>query len=159
MRLPVIPLLFIVLPLAEIAAFVVVGSEIGALATVGLVIVTTFIGAILLRIQGFGALNRIRSAMETGASPGHDMVNGAMIMLAGILLILPGFITDAFGLLLFIPPVRDLVWRFLSRHIVVVNAGARGYSARSSRTIDLDEEDFSRRDSPRPDRPSIEDDR
>lgn len=163
MRLPLLPLLFLVLPLAEIAGFVVVGSEIGVLATIGLIIGTTVLGAILLRVQGLGAMTRMRAALETGASPGRDMVHAAMIMLAGILLILPGFITDAFGILLFIPQVREFAWRFLSSRVTVHSAatGAR-YSTRSSRTIDLDDDDFSRHEPDfrdPPSRPRIPDDR
>lgn len=159
MRLPLLPLLFIVLPLAEIAVFVIVGSEIGALATVALVIATTILGSVLLRVQGFGAMTRIREAMETGASPGRDLVHGAMIVLARILLILPGFITDVFGLLLFVPAVRNAAWKLLSRHIVVVDTRTGFRRQRPGRTIDLDEDDYER-DTPRnPDRPALGDDR
>jgi UPF0716 protein FxsA len=161
LRLPLLPLFFIVLPLAEIAGFVVVGSEIGVLATIALIIATTILGSILLRVQGLGAIARMKAAMETGASPGRDMVHGAMIMLAGILLILPGFITDTLGILLFIPAVREAAWRFLSSRITVTTAGT-SYSPRSSRTIDLGDDDFSRHgpDQPEPPaRPTITHDR
>lgn len=159
MRFPLLPLLFIVLPLAEIGGFIIVGSEIGVLATIGLIIGTTILGAILLRIQGFGAMTRIRTAMETGASPGRDLVHGAMIMLAGILLILPGFITDALGLLMFIPAVRNLVWALISRNIVVVNTGSGFRRPQTGRTIDLDDDDFARESSRERPRPALDDDR
>lgn len=149
--MPLIPLLFIALLLAEIAGFALVGSLVGVLATVLLAVATSISGAALLRIQGLGALSRIRETMETGASPGRDLVHGLMIALAGLLLVVPGFVTDIFGLMLFIPPLRELVWRFLKARIVVVNAvvraGAAGFR-RGPATIDLDEEDFSRRDPP-----------
>lgn len=157
------PLLFLVLPLAEIAGFVVVGSEIGVLATIALILATTVLGAVLLRIQGLGAMDKMKDALRSGVSPGRDMVHAVMIMLAGILLILPGFISDAFGILLFIPPVREAVWRFLSSRIVVVDAAGGytgGFSRRSSQTIDLDEDDYRRDDDHRdpPSRPRLPND-
>src|SRR5690606_6081194 len=150
-------------PLAEIAGFVVVGSEIGVLATIALILATTVLGAVLLRIQGLGAMDKMKDALRSGVSPGRDMVHAVMIMLAGILLILPGFITDAFGILLFIPPVREAVWRFLSSRIVVVDAAGGytgGFSRRSSQTIDLDEDDYRRDDDHRdpPSRPRLPND-
>ena len=121
-------LLFILaLPLIEIAGFVVVGSEIGVLATIALVILSGVAGSILLRIQGFGVLTRIRAELEAGRDPGRELAHGAMILLAGILLLIPGFVTDIVGLLLFVPPVRDLVWRFLKRRVVVSGSFSAGF--------------------------------
>ncbi|MEX4005962.1 FxsA family protein [Neoaquamicrobium sediminum] len=162
MAFPFIPLLLLALPLAEIAVFVMVGSEIGALATVGLVIATTILGSILLRVQGFGILTRIRETMDAGGSPGRDLVHGVMVLLAGVLLFLPGFVTDALGFLLFIPPIRDLGWRLIRSRITIVTAAAGPGGFRRpgrGRTIDLDEDDFARDDKPQPQRPSITDDR
>lgn len=141
-----IALFVLLLPLLEIAGFVVVGSRIGALATVGLVILSALVGTVLLRVQGLGAMRRIQSEMAAGAEPGRQIVHGAMIMMAGLLLIIPGFITDIFGLLLFLPPVRDAVWSAISGRITVVG-GVTGFSgarpsARPTRVIDLDERDY-----------------
>ena len=155
--MPLLPLMLIALPLIEIAGFAFVGSLIGVLPTVALVIATTILGAVLLRIQGFGALARIRTTIEAGGSPGRDVVHGLMIALAGALLVLPGFFTDLLGLLLFIPPLREVVWRFLRNHFVVVDAsygGAHGFRRDGPRTIDLDADDFSRKDDP-PKRPPM----
>lgn len=155
------PLIFIVMPLVEIAVFVLVGSHIGVLATIALVIASTILGAILLRIQGFGILARLRETMEQGGRPGLELVHGFMVMVAGVLLILPGFVTDVIGLVLFIPPVRDLAWRFLSRRIIVVDMGGSGFTQRrpDSRTIDLNTGDYSRDDRPDHDHPALGDDR
>ena len=149
MRVSPIALLILALPLAEIAGFVVVGSQIGALATVALVLVSAIAGAFLLRLQGFGAVARIRKALETGNDPGRELAHGAMIMLAGILLLIPGFITDIFGVLLFIPPVRDFVWQALRKRVTVATSfGVSGAGFRHAtredraRTIDLDETDY-----------------
>jgi len=143
---PLIPFVFLLLPLAEIATFVAVGSRIGVLATIGLVVASGVLGMLLLRIQGFGALQRIRAMTETGGSPGREMVHGAMIVMAAILLILPGFLTDVAGLLLFIPPVREIAWRFL-RGRITVSASTGGFTRtyRDDRVIDLDRDDYSRR--------------
>ena len=149
--MPLLPLVLIALPLIEIAGFALVGSLIGVLPTVALVVATTVLGAVLLRVQGLGVLGRIREAMEKGDSAGRELVHGLMIAIAGLLLVIPGFFTDSLGLLLFIPPLRELVWRFLRKRIVVVGAagygaGGAGFRPGASRTIDLDSEDFSRRD-------------
>lgn len=144
-------LAILALPFLEIAGFIVVGSWIGVLPTIGLVLLAIFAGVLLLRAQGSGAVNRIRAAAASGAVPGRDLAHGAMIMLAGILLILPGFITDIAGLLLFVPPVRDLVWRLIgSRVTIFTSFGRSGSSAsgRSGRTIDLGEDEYSRGGSP-----------
>lgn len=145
-NLPLLPLILIALPLIEIAGFAFVGSLIGVLPTVALVIATTVLGAMLLRIQGIGVIGRIRAAMETGAPVDRELVHGLMIAIAGLLLVIPGFFTDIFGLALFMPPLRELVWRFLKNRIVVVGATGAGFRPRGPRTIDLDSDDFSRRD-------------
>jgi UPF0716 protein FxsA len=152
--LPVLPFLLLAVPLAEIATFVAVGSQIGVLATIGLVLATAIAGATLLRIQGLGTLARIRAQMDRGEMPGRDLVHGLMIMIAGLLLLTPGFITDTLGLLLFVPALRDGVWHLLRERILftVQTQTFRGGTTRREerRTIDLDTDDFSRTD--RPDR-------
>jgi UPF0716 protein FxsA len=149
-KLTLIPLLLLALPLSEIAVFVAVGSQIGVLATIGLVIATAILGATLLRVQGFGALQKIRLAMAEDRVPGRELVQGAMIMLAGVLLLTPGFITDTLGFLLFIPQVRESAWRVLSRNVTVVTPAGpirtdgppRGPNR--GRDIDLEADDFTR---------------
>ena len=142
----IIGLFVMLLPLLEIAGFVVVGSQIGALATVALVVVSTVLGAFLLRFQGFGALRRAQAAAETGGEPDREIAHGAMILIAGMLLIIPGFITDFFGLLLFIPAVRDLAWKAVRSRITIVPSGnGRGWGpvqTRNDKVIDLDEGDY-----------------
>ncbi|MBE0694246.1 MAG: membrane protein FxsA [Aquamicrobium sp.] len=160
--MPLLPLILLALPLVEIAGFALIGSLVGVLPTVALALATTVLGAVLLRIQGLGALTRIRATMDAGGTPGRDLVHGLMIGIAGLLLVVPGFFTDALGLLLFLPPVRELVWRFLRSRIVVVDAaysrGTAGFRRDGSRTIDLDAEDFARKDGPPPRRPLLDGD-
>jgi UPF0716 protein FxsA len=150
-RLTFLPILLLVVPLAEIATFVLVGSKIGVLPTIGLVLLTATTGAILLRVQGFGIVSRIRADLDAGRLPGREMANGLMVFAAGLLLLMPGFITDTIGLLLFIPPVRDAVFAFFAKRVVVASAaGFRragpGSGAERDRrggaTIDLDPDDF-----------------
>ena len=161
MPFAIAPLFFLAMPLIEIAAFIIVGSQIGVLPTIGLTIATSVLGAVLLRVQGFGILSRMRTTMEAGGTPGRDLVHGLMVMVAGVLLILPGFVTDTIGLLLFIPAVRDLGWRFLKRRIVIVggepNSGWR--RQRGPNTIDLDEDEYTKEPGPDDRKRFIEDDR
>lgn len=147
MRLSLFPLFLILLPLLEIAGFVVVGREIGALATVGLVILSSIAGSLLLRHQGFGVMARVRAEMDAGRDPSRQLAHGAMIVLAAVLLIIPGFITDIIAILLLLPPVRDLAWRLLKNRIVVATSFSSGFSARRrDRVIDLDDSDYTRED-------------
>lgn len=148
MRSFVLPVFIFALPLLEIAGFVVVGRQIGALATVGLVLVSAMAGLMLLRHQGLGVMGRARAEIEVGRDPSRQITHGVMILLAAFLLIVPGFLTDIAGLLLFIPPVRDLAWNLVKRRITVVSSFGFGASRREGRTIDLDAEDFSRHPNP-----------
>lgn len=149
-------LLFLALPLVEIAGFVVVGGAIGVLPTIVLVIATSIAGSIMLRVQGLGTLGRIRALLEAGGDPSRELAHGLMILLAGILLIIPGFVTDFLGIVLFLPFARDVAWREL-RRVIVVRTAARPagsgwrFSGRHpvSQTIDLDEHEYTaRRDTP-----------
>lgn len=160
MPFSIIPFVLLIVPLAEIGAFIVIGREIGVLWTLAMVFVTAVIGSILLRVQGFGLINRIQSEMNDGRVPGREMVHGVMILIAGVLLLTPGFITDALGFLLFVPFVRDAGWSMIRNRVHVVSAGAFGQGADfrprrkeddGSPTIDLNEKDFQR--DPDPDSP------
>lgn len=145
--MPLVPLALLAWPLLEIAGFIVVGTHIGVLATIGLILATAVAGAMLLRIQGFGAMTRIREAAARDQSPAREIIHGAMIMLAGILLLVPGFVTDILGILLFLPPVRELAWRLLKDRIVEMPLGEGGLGAAGrrgrGRVIDLDASDYS----------------
>ncbi len=165
MRFPIIPLFLVALPFIEIAGFVIVGSQIGVLATLALVIAAGVLGALLLRVQGFGVMARVRKELDAGNDPSRELANGAMILVAGILLLIPGFFTDIIGLLLFLPPVRALAWSFMRSRVVISAAGFNDFSRPGPRsgmrgkTIDLDEDEYSARpdsgsrSGPRPDSP------
>ncbi|MGN6548991.1 MAG: FxsA family protein [Pararhizobium sp.] len=151
MPFSLVPFVLLGLPVAEIAVFIVVGRHIGVLPTLGLILLTAILGSILLRVQGFGVLARIRQDVENRRVPARELVHGLMILLAGVLLITPGFITDTLGFLLFIPPVRDAAWRLLKERIVVVTrfGGSRRGPApepppASRPVIDLESGEFRR---------------
>ncbi|WP_349436491.1 FxsA family protein [Pararhizobium sp. A13] len=156
MRSLIIPLLFLLMPLAEIAAFIFVGREVGVGVTLLLVLASAIAGAVLLRIQGFGVLRKIQQASQTGTDPGRQLVHGVMIVIAAFLLIIPGFISDVIGLLLFIPAVRDLGWSLIKNRLTIVTTGGMGGFSRGPdpargspsgpQVIDLDEDEFSRTD-------------
>lgn len=145
----ILPFLLLAWPFLEIAAFIVVGSRIGVLATIGLTLLMGFVGAMLLRSQGFGVLRRAQTELDAGRDPGRELANGAMIFIAALLLFIPGFLSDIVGLTLFIPPVRDAVWRMLKSRIKIVTTFTPGFNPggstgrRDSQTIDLDPEDYS----------------
>lgn len=147
MRMPLAILLL--LPLAEIAAFVVVGKYLGVLATLGLTVLASMAGLVLLRVQGAGVLRRLQTESQKGADPAREIVHGAMIVIAAFLLIIPGFITDVVGILLFVPFVRDFAWSLVKPHVTVMResrfsyrSASKGPAAPRATVIDLDEEDY-----------------
>jgi len=132
-------LILVGVPILEIALFIQVGAEIGLWPTLAIVILTALAGTVLMRLQGLQALSRLQNSMETGGDPVGPIAHGALILIAGMLLLTPGFFTDAVGLLLLIPPVRDALIRRGASRMTVRAAGF----ARSSQT----------RRAPRPDLP------
>jgi UPF0716 protein FxsA len=115
-------LLFIALPIAEIAVFIEAGRLIGVIPTILLTIGSAFAGSVLMRVQGFSALNRFAQSVEKGEMPLTPVVDGIGILAAGILLITPGLLTDVLGLLLFIPPVRRGLGRWVIKRAMASGA-------------------------------------
>jgi UPF0716 protein FxsA len=109
--------LVIVVGLVEITVLIQVGQWLGALNTIGLLLLVSVLGAWLVKRQGIGVMARIRQQRMAGQLPAAEVFDGALIVLAGLLLLIPGFVTDAFGLLLLLPPVRGGVRRFVSRRM------------------------------------------
>lgn len=99
-------LLFVGVPIAEIAVFIEAGAAIGVMPTLAIVIATAFAGTWLLRAQGLATFAKAQAAMNEGQVPVEQMVHGLFLAVAGILLLTPGFITDTAGLLLFVPSIR-----------------------------------------------------
>ena len=105
--------LFILVPLAELAAIIVVGKTIGVLATLLLLLVFSLAGAWLAKREGLVAWRRFQLALAEGRTPTREVADGAMVLLAGGLLLIPGFLTDILGLLLLIPVSRALLRRWV----------------------------------------------
>lgn len=102
--------LFVTVPIIEIALFIQIGGEIGLLSTLGIVIATAFLGTYLVRKQGLSALSQLKNNVETLENPIAPLAHGIMILLAGALLLTPGFFTDAVGFSLLVPNIR--FWLF-----------------------------------------------
>ena len=109
--------LAIVVGVIEISVIIQVGQWIGFLNTVGLLLLVSLLGAWLVKRQGLGVMARIRAQRSAGRLPATEAFDGALILVAGVLLVIPGFVTDAFGLLLLFPPIRAVVRRFVSRRV------------------------------------------
>ena len=102
-------LIFVGVPILEIVLFIKVGGLIGVLPTLALCFLSAIAGVALMRRQGLQALERLRASVERGGDPVGPIAHGALILVAGVLLVVPGFFTDAVGLLLLIPAVRRQV--------------------------------------------------
>lgn len=140
-------LLFLLVPLIEIAFFVVIGNAIGLWPTLAGVVLTAVIGSLVLRMQGLSLLNEMRSTVGRGQLPARAIADAMMIGLAGLLLLLPGYFSDLIGILLLIPPVRSAIYAYLkSRVTVVTTAGGAGPGLTQRRvddgTIDLDSDEW-----------------
>lgn len=159
MPLALLPFALLVVPVLEIAVFVIVGQRIGLLPTLAMVVVTAAIGTLLLRHQGFRVFERLKAELDAGRMPGRALGDGAMILAAGLLLLTPGFVTDTLGFLLFVPAVRSRIWQFLSSRFTVVVAGqgfrgpagphdprGNGRRVREDGVIDLDPDDYTSAD-------------
>lgn len=106
-------LIFIAVPIIEIAAFIKVGEFIGLWPTIACVILTAIIGTFLLRQQGLSVLRKAQGSLHNNQLPVDSVVHGAFLLVAGALLLTPGFFTDAVGFILLIPPARTIIGRFI----------------------------------------------
>jgi UPF0716 protein FxsA len=107
-------LVLVGVPIIEIGLFIQLGGFLGLWPTLGIVVLTALLGTLLLRTQGLSTLEKLKRTAETGQSPAGPMANGALILVAGLLLLTPGFFTDSFGFLLMIPPVRALLIKWIA---------------------------------------------
>jgi UPF0716 protein FxsA len=111
----VLVLLFVVGPLVELYVIIQVSHVIGGWETIGLLVVESIIGGWLMKAQGRGALTRIQRSLADGRMPTRELVDGALIVFAGALMLTPGFVTDVLGFVLLIPPTRAVVRAALMR--------------------------------------------
>lgn len=112
-------LAFLTVPLIEIALFIQVGGAIGLWPTLGIVVLTAVVGTWLVRTQGAMAMGQLRRSFSELDDPAEPLAHGAMILIAGALLLTPGFFTDAVGFALLMPPVRHAAFEYLRKRVHV----------------------------------------
>lgn len=127
---PFVFLLFVAVPIIEIFLLIKVGSAIGALPTIAIVILTAFVGTRMLRSQGLSTLDTARTKMTGGQLPATELVEGLALGVGGALLLTPGFVTDAIGFACLIPFSRRAIIRYLTRNVRVAGMTGGFASAR-----------------------------
>jgi UPF0716 protein FxsA len=110
-------LLFILIPVIEIALLIEVGSMIGTGNTIAVIFLTAVIGAYMVKHEGLGVMYRIQQNMNQGTFPAEEMIDGMMILVSGALLLTPGFFTDTIGFLMVIPFTRALI-KGIARRVI-----------------------------------------
>ena len=120
----VLLLAFVITPIVEIAVFIEIGGAIGLWPTLAIVVITAMAGTALLRAQGLATFAQAQQSLARGEFPLRQVFDGACLLVAGALLLTPGFVTDGIGMALFLPPVRNLLGRWvLARGRFRVDAG------------------------------------
>lgn len=115
--------IFIAVPLIEIALFIQIGGWLTLWPTLAIVILTALLGTTLVRHQGRSVLNDLRRSLNDLRDPSEPLAHGAMILLAGALLVTPGFMTDAMGLALLVPQVREWAFQRLRGNVTIIAGG------------------------------------
>lgn len=151
-------LALVAIPIIEIALFIELGGWVGLWPTIALVIITAILGGVLLRAQGFSAMRRMQASLAEGGDPRGPMAHGILILVAGLLMLTPGFFTDAVGFTLLIPPARAAIIAaagpWLAKRVVMQSAGmgahmgggpqsTRGHPRHPGDPIDVDYVDLS----------------
>jgi UPF0716 protein FxsA len=129
-------LLFVGIPLVELYFLIKVGVEIGAFPTIFLTVFTALLGAWMVRRQGFTTLGRVHGLMQRGEVPALEMMEGAVLLICGFLLLLPGFITDAVGFVLLIPPLRRWLLTSGLQRAGILRPGRPGDTPQKPRVIE-----------------------
>lgn len=139
--------IFVGAPLAELYVLIEVGSEIGAIPTIALSVFTAVLGGLLVRWQGLSVLYRVREAAAREEMPAIELLEGAVLLATGVLLLLPGFITDGIGFALLITPVRRwLIINLLKRRGVLGPAGNVQHESHTSNSKGYIEGEYRRDD-------------
>ncbi|WP_025673200.1 FxsA family protein [Salinivibrio socompensis] len=120
---PVLLLLFILVPVIEIGLFIQVGGWLGLWPTLALVLITAFVGASLVRNQGLMTLASVQDRLNRGELPAQQILEGVMLAVAGVLLLTPGFMTDAMGMLVLLPGPRAALAKQVMQRVTVSQAG------------------------------------
>jgi UPF0716 protein FxsA len=158
-------LLFAILPILEITILINVSEHIGGWYTVAIVILTAFAGAQLVKQQGISTLMQAQQKMQTGTMPSQEMAEGLLLVIAGVLLVTPGFITDGIGFLLSLPMTRPLIAKGLVKHFTIKAVGPafngnftqHQQPHSTDQSDDIIEGEFERKDKP-PANPALKDD-
>src|SRR4051795_5700459 len=127
-------ILFILVPIAELAVIIQVGQQIGVPLTIAILIADSILGSILMRSQGRAAWRRFNAALQSARPPAREVLDGVLVIFGGALLLTPGFITDIFGLAFLLPPSRAVIRRVLVRRFAdrMIAAATRGRSRPAS---------------------------
>jgi len=112
-------LFFVIVPIIEITVLMHVGELLGAWPTIAIVVFTAWLGAKYVRQQGLATLQSVQTKMAQGEMPSGEIITGVMLLVAGVLLVTPGFVTDIFGLSLLIPAVREALMKSVQQHLVM----------------------------------------
>jgi UPF0716 protein FxsA len=112
---PLLILLFIVVPIVELYVIIQVGAAIGVLPTIALLVADSILGSMLLRSQGRAVWRRFSDALAEHRAPTREVLDGVLVIFGGAFLLTPGFVTDVFGLVLLLPPTRAIIRRVLVR--------------------------------------------
>lgn len=136
--------LFLVVPVIELAVIIQVGQVLGVLPTLAILVVMSVLGAGLMKREGLGVLRRAQAQVQAGRVPGREVADGFLIVLGGALMLTPGFVSDVVGMALLLPPVRAVVRPFLlaqlqARALGAAVGGGRGRPGPGGRSgvIDL----------------------
>lgn len=144
-------LIFVIVPVLEMWLLIEVGSRIGALPTIALVLLTAMIGVGLLRRQGLSTLARANRRMEAGQMPAEEMVEGIFLAVGGALLLTPGFFTDFIGFCCLIPGIRQLIIGRLLKGLIIKTAASGSfysYHRSADGREDIIEGEFTHQDNP-----------
>jgi UPF0716 protein FxsA len=144
MRIPV-SVIAVAYMLAEIAGFILVGETIGVLPTLGLIVLGMVAGTALLRRQGISTLRKVQGELSAGKTPARSLAEGAAQAAGALLIIVPGFVSDLIGIALFVPPVRELLWRAIRRRSQVRTVRHASGATRPT-VIDLERGEYGVRD-------------
>lgn len=134
-------LTFLALPIIEIALFIQIGGAIGLWPTLGLVILSVVVGLSIVRAQGVSAIGELQARIATGEDPSGTIADAALILVAGVLLLIPGFFTDTIGLVLLIPAARralrrNAAGRFRARNVTFTRGATAQRRSQGSDTIE-----------------------
>lgn len=110
-------LLFAVIPVVELALLIQIGSIIGTFNTIAIVILTAITGAYMVKLEGIGVFSRMQRDMAQGIFPADELLNGVLILVAGALLLTPGFFTDILGFLMVFPGSREIIKKIVKRYL------------------------------------------